>query len=653
MYQRSRKSRAKVLAGCVLTCSGVEFDSVEAVDSFCNRVSALGGTFEAEILPTVTHLICAEAGSTKHRDACLRNLEAGPDRSRMHIVMPSWLDAVENALARVPTGSHALPPLEGFSLCCSGYGMDEKQKIETLAREMGASFSKVLRVTCTHLICLKPTGQKYDFARSMSSMRVVTKEWVYQCAKEKLLVEEDLYLVNHRSRAAKTNNSETAPSARRSETLERQGGTASDGRAESSAAPSSIPSAAPTRTPSSVTKHVPQQERVSKWNETKPGLYLDGMTFYLTPCTAQEKVLHAPLRAKALKLIASGGGSLAAELTRRVNYVVLIRAPVLRTKIAELERAQRMGVAVVSLEWLERCVVKQCVVEDEEVDRYDWDAEEPNERSTQFRPQADFHSRLFVGMRCALGPLALYDTGAVAAVARKLQRGRGKVLPHDARGVVTSGVATHVVCGESLSAGGRRVVETAQKVNSHVVIVTTTWIDACLQEERLVPVTDCVLFAPVPHETPLREMLRRKVSVTITGHQMSAEREPNRRRDVLARLTRGLGAGYSERMTKGKTTHLIADARTATRSEKIEKAKRWGIAIVSYKWLLACAEAGDIVDAGDYAPDEADDKDALVEEVDAEIAVEALEATVATQPGRARSTARARRGTEAEGKLLG
>lgn len=41
-------------------------------------------------------------------------------------------------------------------------------------------------------------------------------------------------------------------------------------------------------------------------------------------------------------------------------------------------------------------------------------------------------------------------------------------------------------------------------------------------------------------------------------------------------------------MKKGQTTQLLADAR--------EKDRRRGIAIVSYKWLLAWAEQADIVD---------------------------------------------------------
>eukprot|EP00177_Eucheuma_denticulatum_P003652 GFKZ01006617.1.p1 GENE.GFKZ01006617.1~~GFKZ01006617.1.p1 ORF type:complete len:589 (+),score=72.82 GFKZ01006617.1:121-1887(+) len=338
------------------------------------------------------------------------------------------------------------------------------------------------------------------------------------------------------------------------------------------------------------------------WKDITPGLFLDSFTFYLTPCAFTDKTRHAPLRAKAIRLLSFGGGSLSDELTPRVNYIVIIRHPIMPAKVAEIEYAQKMGVAVVSLAWLERCVTEQQLLEDDNPPLSEWLPDNDNAQvgnGSQAQHHADFESSLFRGMRCALGPLALYNAGLVAAVRQKLQRGRAKVLAHDARGVVSSGVATHMVCGDSLSAGAKRLVEAARARNRHVVVVTADWIDSCLHRERLVRVETCVLFSPVPHETPLRDMLRSKVSVTISGHQQANEK-PNARRDVLARLARLLGAGYSERMTKGKTTHLIADGRSNSKSKKVAMANRWGIYVVNFKWLLACAQTGVVVDPTDF-----------------------------------------------------
>lgn len=78
---------------------------------------------------------------------------------------------------------------------------------------------------------------------------------------------------------------------------------------------------------------------------------------------------------------------------------------------------------------------------------------------------------------------------------------------------------------------------------------------------------DCVLYAPVPHETPLRDMLRSRVSITLTGHQrkngiLSAGQ------DILSKLARLLGAECTERMTKG----VVVEASDFAVDENLERA---------------------------------------------------------------------------------
>lgn len=390
------------------------------------------------------------------------------------------------------------------------------------------------------------------------------------------------------------------------------------------------------------------------WKDITPGLFLESFTFYLTPCAFSDKTKHAPLRAKAVQLLSFGGGSLSDELTPRVNYIVIVRHPILPAKVADIEHAQKLGVIVVSLAWLERCVVEKQLVENDNPPSSEWlpsNDNAPEGSGSQAQHHADFESSLFQGMRCALGPLALYNSGLVTAVRQKLQRGRAKVLAHDGRGVVSSGVATHMVCGDSLSAGAKRLVEAARARNRHVVVVTVDWIDACLHRERLERVEACVLFTPVPHETPLRDMLRSKVSVTISGHQ-EANEHPNARREVLARLARLLGAGYSERMTKGKTTHLIADGRSNSKSKKVAMANRWGIYVVNFKWLLACTHTGVVVDPTDYPVEQQTETPRRESEAEEEGDVEEKQERLSTITRRASTSTRRRRDLESTKKSL-
>lgn len=621
--------RQKVLSGLTICSSGI--DDEETLSTLSTKASQLGATFTSDLTRSVTHLICVRAGSLKHREVCQWNLQASA--RPVHVVRPSWLAACFSAMARVPTAPHTLLPLAGLEICCSGIGLNVKENVAKICADLGATYSKSLGLECTHLLCEEPTGKKYEYAVEKKEVFIVRPTWIIACERLKVLVDESLYLLGRGGVAVKESDSRRISSvqslgsndgsihkvvSKASQSAEEIiSKSAGEGRQkEPLRVEVALKSAEDKGKPQSIARTLShsdvifdsevQQSARGNWMDLNPGLFLDALMFYLTPSTLADKAIHGPLRAKALKLLAYGGGSLSDELTPLVNYIVIIRLPMLSSKITEIEHAQKMGATLVSLEWLERCVTEQRVVEHDNPSLFDRIPEENGvngEEDSQALHHADFKSSLFQGMRCALGPLALYDSGAVSTVRQKIQRGRGKVLAYDSRGVVSSGVATHVICGESLAAGARRLVDAARAKNSHAVVVTVEWIDACLQAEHLVRVDDCVLYAPVPHETPLRDMLRSKVSVTITGHQ-SQDGVLNARRDILSKLARLLGAGYSERMTKGRTTHLIADRRNSSKSKKVGMAKRWGISIVNYKWLIECAHAGVVVDASDFPVEE-------------------------------------------------
>lgn len=628
-------SPSKPLRGLVLCHTGIP--SASTVSALASSATSLGAVFSDELTPSVTHLICARAGSPEHRKVQQWNQERLGNL--IPIIRPSWLVACSAAAARVDVDMHAMPPMAGLEVCCSGLETRVKAAVEKVCKRLGARYAKSLGLECTHLVCDKPEGKKWEFAKRETDMFIVTPEWIFACERLRGLAEEGLYLLKGgelddeigKSIVVGANVGECVDvpvsdvgksisvGANAGEVVDNQS-SKEEGEDEESITPSNEgvglpvirkrpslkrpdhPSKLPSDDSDDKSIKLKLDVEEPEWMNMKPGLFLDPFTFYLTPSLAQDKSLHAPMRAKALQLLARGGGSLSEELTPRVHYIVIIRLPIAPSKLPEIEYAKKMGVSVVSLEWLENCIVQRRVLEDDNPALSDILPDENGlfmDSTTQTQHHADFKSSLFQGMRCALGPLALYDARTVRSVRQKLQRGRGKVLAHDGRGVVSSGVATHVVCGESLSAGAKRLVDLARESNQHVVVVTPEWIDACIQADKLVRINRCVLYTPVLHETPLRDMLRSRISVTITGHQ--ERRCPlNCKRQVISKLARLLGAGYSERMTRGKTTHLIADSQSLEKSQKFGMAKRWGILTVNYQWLIACAQAGVVVDAADF-----------------------------------------------------
>lgn len=333
-----------------------------------------------------------------------------------------------------------------------------------------------------------------------------------------------------------------------------------------------------------------------------PGDELESLCVYLTQSPIRDSAEHATLKAKALKLLAHAGATALPEVKPHPTVIIVLRVPVATSTVPQLKEAQEAGVPLTTLEWLEACVEKKQLLS---LDDYPAPRWQPNLSSdpassmdglsmSQSLSQAMVTSRIFHGCRISLGALWLRDDSVCSEVERQLVSGRAKILPHDHSGRVTSGVPTHMVCAPFVQSRESVLLDTVRNTNKRLSAVTPFWIDSCIAAEQLLPVSMCVLFSPLLHEMPLRDMKERRVSITLSGFLRKGEDMWNRRREVLSRLAELLGAKYSDRMRRRGTTHVVADTRTPN-SDKINKARDWGIKVVTHDWLLSCAAAGKLV----------------------------------------------------------
>lgn len=329
---------------------------------------------------------------------------------------------------------------------------------------------------------------------------------------------------------------------------------------------------------------------------------LESLCVYLTQSPLRDNDKHTPLRAKALKLLAHAGATALPELKPYPSVIVVLRVPIAPSTVSELKTAMEAGVPLTSLRWLEASVQQRKVLPFEDFPAPQWEIQSSNDPSasldgmsmSQSLSQAAATSRVFQGCRIFLGALWLRDETMCTEVERQLIGGRAKILPHDRSGEVVSGVPTHVVCAPFVQVRERTLLDTLRQSNRHIAPVTPFWVDSCVAAERLLQVRMCVLFSPLWHEMPLRDMKEKRVSITLSGFQQKGEDMWNRRREVLSRLAELLGAKYSERMRRRATTHVVADSRCSG-SDKVKKAREWGIQVVSHDWLLSCAAAGKVV----------------------------------------------------------
>jgi hypothetical protein len=62
---------------------------------------------------------------------------------------------------------------------------DERHRIMRLVESNGGKFGKNLEINVTtHLLCLRPEGEKYSAARDWRSVKIVSVQWIDDCVKK-------------------------------------------------------------------------------------------------------------------------------------------------------------------------------------------------------------------------------------------------------------------------------------------------------------------------------------------------------------------------------------------------------------------------------------------------------------------------------------
>lgn len=527
-----------------------------------SKLESLGAVYSPTFHDGVTHFVCDTGGGADHRLVCKHNARLAM-RDRVIIVKYSWLEASVSANLNVSHLHHILPPFTGMVICCSGLEQNEKITIQKIVNELGGKYARQLSTKCSHLICRITSGEKYEFARTQPAINVVQPKWIHECSRHNALIDESPYSLIE----------------------ERQAPTGTGTQVPGSAA---NPSSGNTHT-----EPIPSADVDMLVGVGGESTILDGAVLFFTTCPLRDQQKYAPLKAKATKLAYRAGATVSTELSFMVNYVVVIRLPVTSSLLPLL---QKTGALITTLVWLEKCLQFGRLLS---TDKYPPPSFTEADLLDHVMSSQPITSSTFQGMRVCLSPLSARDATIAATSRDILAAGRAKVLPHDASGFAVTGVPTHVVCGEDIRTPERTVMDASRLVNVQVVAVTAFWVEMCAAAEKLIPVNKCVLFSPVPYQTPLKAMQELQICVTISGFQQHNESDWNRRRIVLRRVAIVLGARYSERMLRRSTTHLIADDRVGS-SDKVVKAHEWDIKVVNQDWLLACAHAGKVVGAEGY-----------------------------------------------------
>ncbi|KAL4602916.1 hypothetical protein ACB092_10G087800 [Castanea dentata] len=86
---------------------------------------------------------------------------------------------------------NVLPGAKNLITCLTGYQRQDRDDVMTMVNLMAAQFSKPLVANkVTHLICYKFEGEKYELAKKIHTIKLVSHQWLEDCLKDWKLLPE-------------------------------------------------------------------------------------------------------------------------------------------------------------------------------------------------------------------------------------------------------------------------------------------------------------------------------------------------------------------------------------------------------------------------------------------------------------------------------
>ena len=122
-------------------------------------------------------------------------------------------------------------------------------------------------------------------------------------------------------------------------------------------------------------------------------------------------------------------------------------------------------------------------------------------------------------------------------------------------------------------------------------VVTECWVEGCCFEQSLLPIDKHLVFRPLPAPMPIGG------TSTFQIHLSGLSTEDL---TYLRRLIRVIGATQAVSLNR-QTTHLVSGRKDGA---KVDKAREWGVKVISKAWLLAMGSSGQLEPENDYPVDD-------------------------------------------------
>lgn len=302
---------------CLTGVSSKEDRNIKAM------VQSLGGTCTDVLKAGVSCLVAKRARGAKYEVAQTLGIPR---------VTMDWLPDCSKSRKLLPFTKYLVGPFYGLVVSCTQLEGDDRQKVTSLVTENGGFFVKELsKDVCTHLVAMRPEGEKFLAARSWG-VTIVEKEWVFDCVEKGECLDEREYLVASAKKAS-------SPRRKAKSSSSSSSSSASAAAAEQPVAP---PPNQPTRPPPAPAfnwEDVPTESLVAPSRRA----LLQHDIFYLSGFRPEQ-------RDRLVGLIVAGGGRRHHVLTLGVTKVLVGKD--VEKKLLHEVRRHPCGPLVVRLEWL-------------------------------------------------------------------------------------------------------------------------------------------------------------------------------------------------------------------------------------------------------------------------------------------------------------
>ncbi|CAF1249157.1 unnamed protein product [Didymodactylos carnosus] len=187
-----------------ITTSGVKKQIRE--DIF-QKIQLMGGKTDNQFVEITTHLVCDISGTEKYLTAVERNIP---------IYTSDWIIEVWNMCQKnicwaqdEQFNKYKCPLFKSLFFTTTGISSQDRLNIQSKIEQNGGKFTPHLTSECTHLLCEKPEGEKYTFAKQRH-LRIVKCQWLFDCVNKKRFMNEKDYIVSDNERL-KTLTSNSSP----------------------------------------------------------------------------------------------------------------------------------------------------------------------------------------------------------------------------------------------------------------------------------------------------------------------------------------------------------------------------------------------------------------------------------------------------------